>query len=565
MKFQERISPRYTLPATTARGEIHILRERILQSMLLLFGVLGLIQLILISLTIFREGNKTLLFVYTGLYLVVVGITLAREAHYTLRAGIAVTLIYLLAISELFESGQIGDVRMILIVFVAMTAVLFSYRVDLAAIAIGTATVVIAGNASAIPEVRAAMPVFAKIEQGAAWATSAVGFMLYASAVAGPIAMIIDGMERNLLRQLELTSALERERSTLGNRIQERTADISRRLVQLRTVADLTRSLSALTDPMDMLRQSVELIRERFDLYYVGVFLLDQYGQNAVLQAGTGEAGRRMLANGHRLAVGGNSMIGWAVSNRQARIALDVGADAVRFSNPNLPLTRSELALPIIAGDKVLGAMTVQSSKSNAFDENDIAVLQGLADGLGVALENDRIFNETRQSLEEIRAFNREYLLRSWAEVIESHGDLSYSYDNAGVANPLEHNQVVEVPLMLRNEVIGQIVLETDHPVLSEDQSSFVENITNQTVIAMENARLLEETERRAIQEQKLNELTTRFASASSIDEILRTVAQDLGQLPSVSSVSVRLAASGKSGPVAAPDQARGNGKEPTP
>jgi GAF domain-containing protein len=259
-------------------------------------------------------------------------------------------------------------------------------------------------------------------------------------------------------------------------------------------------------------------------------------------------------------------MIGWAISNHKARIALDVGSEAVRFNNPNLPLTRSEIAIPIIARENVLGAMTVQSSRPNAFDENDITVLQGIADSLGTALDNDRLFKETRQNLEEIRALNREYLQRAWAETINLHGGLGYTFENPAALNQ-PTSQVIEVPVILRDEVIGYLSLETDHDQLTEEEQAFVENITNQTAIALENARLLEETERRAVQEQKINELATRFSRALSIEEILRAAVQELGQLPSVAEVSVRLAPTGlepaHNGSAAPHLGSNGNGKEP--
>lgn len=551
MRLIDRLSPRFTPPQIAAQGEISALREQILQSILLLFGGLGLLQLGLQLSSLSFPADLPLVATYVSLYITVLVVVLAREIPYSVRGRVTAFLLYLLAIADLFESGQLGEVRMILIVFVAVTSVLFDYRNSIAAMVISFATVVTAGLIGTRPEALQLFPVFENLLRGTDWATSAFTLLMFSVVVSGAVTMIVNGLERNIRRQAVLTEALQAERASLEDRIQERTEDISRRLVQLRTASDLTRSMSALTDPNDMLRQNVELIRERLDLYYVGVFLVDESGQNAVLQAGTGDAGRKMLADGHRLLVGGTSMIGWCISNRKARIALDVGAEAVRFSNPNLPLTRSELALPIVAGEKVLGAMTVQSLKPNAFDENDIIVLQGIADGLGVALENDRLYNETRQSLEEIRAMNREYLQRAWAETLETYGDLSYSFDNAAVRNPSEHTRQIEVPLMLRNEVIGQIVLETDRELLSKDENNFIENITNQTAIALENARLLKETEKRAIQEQKLNELTARFSSALSIDEILRAAVQDLGQLPSVAGVSVRLAPAGGKEPAA--------------
>lgn len=180
-------------------------------------------------------------------------------------------------------------------------------------------------------------------------------------------------------------------------------ADLEHRAVQLQTAAEVSRAASSILNLDELLPQTVELIRERFDLYYVGIFLLDEARQHAVLRAGSGEAGRIMLERSHRLQIGDSSMIGWCVAHEQARIALDVGAESVRFENPLLPLTRSELALPLISRGQVLGAMTVQSVKEAAFSQADITALQTMADQIANAIANAGLFEQTQAALAETR------------------------------------------------------------------------------------------------------------------------------------------------------------------
>ena len=182
--------------------------------------------------------------------------------------------------------------------------------------------------------------------------------------------------------------------------------------------------------------------------------------------------------------------------------------------------------------------MTVQSEKPNAFNETDITILESVADSLAIAIANDRLYHETRQGLEEIRALNHQYLRQSWSEALDTYNTtLSYDYQSPHVPAGLDPANTIQVPLLLRDEIMGQITLEMDRTSLSEDENSFINQITTQTALALENARLLHETERRAVQEQKLNALTTRFSRALSIDEILRSAAQELGQLPAVAEV----------------------------
>ena len=172
----------------------------------------------------------------------------------------------------------------------------------------------------------------------------------------------------------------------------------AKRALQLQTAATISNAVSTVLNLDELLPFVVDLIRERFDLYYVGLFLIDAAGSQVELRAGTGEAGRQMLANHHHLHLDDSSMIGWSIAHRRARIALDVGADAVHFANPLLPETRSEVALPLISRGKVLGAMTAQSQAAAAFSEQDVAVLQSMAEQIANAIANAELFEASRQA-----------------------------------------------------------------------------------------------------------------------------------------------------------------------
>ncbi|MEJ5310294.1 MAG: GAF domain-containing protein [Anaerolineae bacterium] len=165
-------------------------------------------------------------------------------------------------------------------------------------------------------------------------------------------------------------------------------AQATRRARLLMAAADVGKGVTSILDLDELLHKMVDIICDAYGFYYAGVFLLDETGEWAVLRAGRGEAGAAMVAEGHKLQVGGQSMIGAAIAQRHARIALDVGAEAVFFKNPHLPMTRSEMALPLVVGDEVIGAVTVQSEQEAAFTDEDISSLQAMADQLAVALHN---------------------------------------------------------------------------------------------------------------------------------------------------------------------------------
>jgi GAF domain-containing protein len=179
-----------------------------------------------------------------------------------------------------------------------------------------------------------------------------------------------------------------------------------RRALQLEAVAEISGAASSILDLEQLLPMAAELIRDRFDLYYAGIFLVDEEGQRAVLRAGTGAAGRMMMQEGHALPIGGQSMIGWSVANVQPRIALDAQTDQIRFDNPLLPETRSEMALPLVSRGRALGAMTFQSTEPAAFTHEDVTVLQVMADQLTNAIENARLFQERERRITELGIVN---------------------------------------------------------------------------------------------------------------------------------------------------------------
>ncbi len=212
----------------------------------------------------------------------------------------------------------------------------------------------------------------------------------------------------------EVNIALVRDKAGRPLRIQSIVRDISRRKMaqeererllsdlihrstQLMTAAEISKSASTILDPDELMQEVVNVIQSRFGFYYVGLFLVDEEGEYAVLQAGTGEPGRLMLQAGHKLRVGGASMTGQCVAHGEARIALDVGEEAVRFDNPYLPLTRSEMALPLIARGQCIGALSVQSAQAAAFSPADIAALQTMADQVAVAITNARFYDQIQR------------------------------------------------------------------------------------------------------------------------------------------------------------------------
>ena len=341
------------------------------------------------------------------------------------------------------------------------------------------------------------------------------------------------------------------------------------RALWLQTAAEVSRAASSILSLDELLPQVVELIRERFDLYYAGIFLVDEGQQQAVLRAGTGEAGREMLEAGHSLEVGGDSMIGQCTATREAGISLDVGDEAVRFDNPVLPDTRSEMALPLISRDEVVGAMTIQSTNVAAFGERDVTALQTMADQLAIAIGNARLFQEVQASLKEVETVHRRYLKEAWSEYgqRDRRRSLAYEYDHSDVSvvpplqepelrRALAENKPVVVtnidseaqsalvaPITLRGEAIGAFMFENADRQRdwSSDEIALVEMVSNQVAMALENARLFEQAQQRAYQERQTYEITAKLRRSPDITTVLQAAVDELGQALQTDRAMVRL------------------------
>jgi GAF domain-containing protein len=359
----------------------------------------------------------------------------------------------------------------------------------------------------------------------------------------------------------------------LEQTVAERTRDLEQRAVQLATAAEVGRAAASMLEADQLIREVVELIRERFGLYYVGLFLVEEAGAGvpveesagewAMLQAGTGEAGRAMLARGHRIRVG-EGMIGWSVAQGQPRVAQLAEEDAVRLATAELPDTRSEAALPLRSRGRVLGALSVQHTQPGVFDEDTMAVLQTMADQVAVALENARLFSESQAALESAQRAYGELSRAAWNELLRPRTDWGYRYAQQTVApvdgmwrpEMLQAGQTGEIvggdgdgdsslaiPLKVRDQVVGVLGFRKgEGNAWTDEEAELLQSFVTQLEAALESARLYQETQQRAVQEQLTSEITTRMRETLDVDTVLRTAIREMGTVLGIPRVEVRMA-----------------------
>jgi GAF domain-containing protein len=484
--------------------------------------VLGFIALVAAILT---KQSITVTLIFVGAYLSLVLIAVVPMPFW-LRAGIIILAVYALGLNELFSLGIEGDGIFFFLAFITLTTMFFSPRGGMIALTISLITFGMMGWLILSERVVLVTPVPAAL---ADWISNSVVTLLFS-------VIIIVGFQHLDAEFLVAQKKREEAARELENQNIHLEDRVAARTLQLKAVNEVGRAASSVLDPDELINQVVNLITDQFEYYYTALFLVDSTGRRAELRSATGEAGRVLKENKHHLEVGGKSMVGTAISTRSPRVALDVGVESTRFENPLLPYTRSEIALPLLVGDRVLGALDVQSTREGAFGAQEIETLQGMANQISIALENASLFQQIQQNLDEMRSVQRQYTLQSWKQV-ENTEDLRYE---VGDPEPHGTDNELEVSLAMRGGVIGEIKLDSDSEWTPE-QRNLIDSIAAQASLALENARLLEESQSTATRERLISEISGKIWSSTTIDGILRTAVQELGRALNASEATIEL------------------------
>ncbi|MFN3742038.1 MAG: GAF domain-containing protein [Anaerolineales bacterium] len=369
------------------------------------------------------------------------------------------------------------------------------------------------------------------------WLALAFSLIFLASLVSHSALFLLSKLEMLLSQTLAQREELEKRRASLEEQVAARTAELKRRTIQLTAAIQVVREAALERDISYLVQQAVTLISKHFGYYHVGLFLLDETRRYAVLQAASSEEGQRLVERGHRLEVGKQGVVGRAIAEKSAHIAQDVDLDEAYFRNPELSRTRSEIALPLITRGEIIGALDIQSEEPGAFRTEDIETLQSMADSIALALENARLFSETQLTMQQLQYVSASEMRQAWRKFGARH-KIGYRYTPLGL-RPLESaitfldgSEGVEIPLQLRGQTIGILRLKrkaTGQP-WNEQEKDLAQQVANQVALALENARLLEETRERAERERILAEITARVRETLDMETILRRAADETRQ-----------------------------------
>jgi GAF domain-containing protein len=546
--------------------------------------------------------------IYLATYAILLAITFPPRVSYRIKVLVLLGLIYAMGALDLFTSGKNGDGRIFLLLFVFIATIAFNRRRGFIALGINALTM-------------AAFTYYFSLqgEDASGWVSSTAVLIGVCVLLIMSPHRLVSRLSHALTRSQSLVQELETNQAQLTqqtNALQKREADLAQRNTQMQTILDVGRVSSSILDPDQLLKQAIDLICERLGHYFACVFVVDPEGNYAELRAGRGAVGQQLAESKFRLKVGSQSMVGWTAAHRQPRIAQDVSTEKVRVAHPLLQNTRAEITLPLIAGKRLVGVLDVQSARVDAFGEQEVAALRGLADQLAVGLENAQLFQETQKTLGKAEvlyeASQRLTQATTTGEVAEaiiasvagtgvdgcvviqfeystsSEPDAlfylgSWRRDRAPLFRPglrlpmskspfpfkmisslwvvtdvekdetlppnarevfmaTEARALVNIPLRTKEKVIGQVVvLRTMPGPFSDIARRLYEMLSDQAAVALERARLLEASRRRAEAETTLRIISDRVGRAMDTQAVLRTTAEELSRVLGAAGVYIEL------------------------
>lgn len=583
--------------------DLRLLREQVLNVILLSVSVFGTLALILNGLKVIPERDWLALGIFVAAYLGVLFSAANRRLPYPLRSTLIILIAFILGLVDLAQAGLASNALIWMFASVLLTSLLLGLKWTL--INWLAQTLLLSGFAAFSPSISASLPLLA-------WLERISDYLLIGSIATIGLNLLVTGLERTLQTTRQSAANLEKEHLAM----EQRTMTLERRLFQIRAVNEIAQTISGQIHSEDLLQQAAALIQEKLSFYFVGIFLTDQNGQRALLRAGTGEAGRKMLAESYHLLLDAHPapLVSACITLGQPRIAQPEGTE--QAANPHLPLTQSELALPLKLPSQVIGALNIHSAQPQAFDADDVAILLGLAQNLTSAIENARLLAESAQQIEELKTLyaaslsmyaatqgedalytiatylltvtaTHNCVISSWDkeanEIVSQFGfslgepaadtpQTRYSLEEYPLtgevlrqgrlatvrvddpnADPAEValmktfdlKSLIMVPLVFQGRVVGLIELHDEQVCrdFSEQQIRMVEALSAQATLVIEMSALIEQNQKAASNERMINQITSKFQQTLDLESVLTTTITELSKALKLEEATIALGA----------------------
>ena len=360
--------------------------------------------------------------------------------------------------------------------------------------------------------------------------------------------------EQNLLARNEELLKLQADLQEHTSEIEKISKKSQRQAARLQTITEVSQAISLTQNIETLLPEIAKKISEGFDFYHVGMFSIDDNKKIAPLRATNSVAGKKMLAREYQVEIEKHNFISRVIKERRPQVALDINENHPDYE-VSLPETRSRIALPLKIGDDIIGVLDIQSMRKSFFTESETKTFESLANQVAIAIENAHQADITQEALEEARAVSRQYIHQAWTQLGAAQRQQSYRYaDNTVRAlsekkeeNPVESAHITSIPVQVHEEVIGYIEITkgTTLESMNTDEKELVQAVANRAALALENARLLEETTRRAGREHLVSQITTKIRSTNDPQVMIDTALNELKNALGASKVELTAQKSG--------------------
>jgi len=516
-------------------------REGFLQAILIGAGIFGFIAL---TANFISGASPSDLITYSTAFAILL-LAILIPFPYWFKALVFLILEYALAISGFLDTGLWGDSRVFLLALVVTACLLFSPLAGIITTILGTLTTILFGSLILTAQYQltnANMPPGSLAD----WLTGVLTNILLSVVVIIGVRLVQGEFDRAREQAGAVLQRIQEESKNLESRVEERTSQLSQKSEFLRSAIFIARSLAELQNVPTLLEKTAQLTADLFGFYHVAIYLFDKERKVAFLQAASSVVGNKMMEKGFQIESNPRNVTGYVSEQGKFYLGVDPQDDKTRLiSEGKLETSHSELAMPLNARGKLLGIIDFQSKESRTFNDDEMEILQSLADQIAISIDSAHLISDTQAYVSELQSLTSKQTRGVWEQHLKNR-TLIYQYTPSGTksidpsVNKGNPKEGMQIPLRLRGQEIGQLVLQSQQAVKWTDRERDVaEKIATQVALALDNSRLLEETRQRAIQQQTVNEISARLSRSLDIDTLLRTAARELGTLPDVVEASV--------------------------
>jgi GAF domain-containing protein len=494
--------------------------------------------------------------------------TFARMLPYQIRVGFLTLAYYTVGVISLLQSGVNANALLyfliavlifgileersywaILVVLVALTVSVFSYLIQTELIDVSSPLV--------------------GVNSVLYWISIIVNFIFLTFLITAPIAQYIHTLHSSIIELDKSNSTLSIENQELAEKRIEFENDLDRRRLRLVTTRQISREISYQTDFEKLLNESVELIRTQLNYHQVAIFLNDERDENAALKAAIGEGSQSLLERNFRIRIHEPGIISSVILHGEPHITNDLTEENQQYKSSIQTNSQSELTVPLKVGQHTIGALDVQSEQNSAFGDEDLEMLQSIADQLATVIDKTTQIQKLKNDIASWEEVYSSYTQGTWQSHLKgSKEQLNFAYVQNSLKtdfeqpsisedaisqgepvialagseqNPEKDQSLVSVPIILRDQVLGVLNIKYKGTEIPNDLVALVSNASDRLALALENARLLEQIQQRADREHLVGDISSKLRAAADIDSILRTTATELGKSLGIDEVRVQL------------------------